>query len=74
MRLKDLKTIHPLTHQGQPPHLLSLMPLPSVEQAIPAWIIACVTLHQYVAAETRFILNNNHWRKFCENVSIYEYQ
>jgi len=72
MGLKGLQNIHPLTHQGQPPHLPNLIPLPSVEQAIPTGIIACVTLHQYVAANIRFIHNNNHRRKFCKNVNIYE--
>ena len=71
MLLRGLQNIHPLTHQGQPPHLLNLMPLPSDEQAFPAWIIACVTLNQYVAADIR-CRHNNYRRKFCENVSIYE--
>lgn len=59
IRLRSLRSIHPLTHQGQLPGLQNLMPVPSRRQAIPAGIIAQATLHQYVAAGIRIIHNNN---------------
>jgi len=55
MRLKSLQSIHPLTRQGQPPDVLNLMHVSSLEHAIPAGIIAHVRLHEYVAAGRRIM-------------------